>query len=116
MFFLFLLPVVFFLLLFGILYSSNEYPGYFTRIRIAFLKASLYSSLLLILITETLSSFKMVNRKGLMLAWFICIIILFLFKRPPLDKVKELFRFWKPLKREPVFYVVVFVLGISLAI
>jgi hypothetical protein len=116
MFFLFLLPVVFFLLLFGILYTRNEQAGYFTKIRIVFLQTSLYSSLLLILITEILSSFKMVNRKGLVLAWLICLIALLLFKRPSLDKVKELFRFWKSLKREPVFYVLVFVLGISLAI
>src|SRR5882724_32267 len=74
-----LLPVLFILSLFIIIYSRLQCAGVYTKLRTAVIPAFLLTGLFIVIITEFLSAFSLLTFPALLISWSAATIILLIF-------------------------------------
>lgn len=115
-----LIPIVFFITLFIIVYSNCRDTGIYTRTRLSYIYTTVISGLLLVLLTEGLSAGNHITLNGLLAAWSFPTVALtgyvvykglwrIVFREVPGN-------IFKPLKKSPMLSVIAGFLLISLFI
>src|SRR5258708_27229871 len=74
-----LLPVLFTLSLFAIIYARLQCTGVFTKIRTAVIPTFLLTGVFIVIITEFLSAFSLLTFPALLITWSVVTIILLIF-------------------------------------
>lgn len=88
-----LAPVLCWLALFILLYTTVDATGIFTKLRIAFLFSTVLHGLLFVLITEGLSAYSTLSFRYVLLSWLLILLVLLgacLYKRIRLTKIREI--------------------------
>lgn len=88
-----LAPILCWFILFILIYTVTAAEGAFTKIRIAFLTATILHGFLLVIITEGLSAYSMISFGYVLLSWtlILCALVgISLYKRITFSKVREI--------------------------
>jgi 4-amino-4-deoxy-L-arabinose transferase-like glycosyltransferase len=114
-----LLPLFSFLFLTWICFARLRLSAPVTRLRIALLTSGLIISMFIVLVTETLSAFRLINIDAILIAWTALLVLSVLYIYYHRNSIGSFRDLWKPflyILRQPLVIVMVILLFISLIV